>query len=92
MSNRATTITSATTTLVKSGGGKLARIIINKPLVGAVISIYDGLSAVNAIGIVTFPATLLGDGPRTIDYGDVHFQVGLCIVTSAATDLTVVWR
>lgn len=80
-----------TTTVAKTGMGILQRIVINKPLATGVITIYDNTSAAGTkIGTITFPATLLSDGPYTIEYG-VGFGTGLTVVTSAATDITIVW-
>ncbi len=89
--SRATNITTATTTLLKSGGGFLRKLIINKPVASATIGVFDGLTAVGPIGTVTFPATLLTDPPYSVEYNNVRFSNGLCIVTSHSTDITVIW-
>ncbi len=88
----AITISTQTTTVVKSGAGILAAIIINKPLASGVIKIDDATSDTTpVIGTITLPATLLQDGPKVGIY-NIAFNVGLTIVTSGATqDITVVW-
>ena len=90
-SNADTNITSATTTTIKSGSGTLVRIVNNKKVANGVITIYDNTAASGTkIGTITNPATLL-DSAQTYEYG-VGFTTGLTIVTSAAEDLTVVWK
>lgn len=90
-SNAYTNIASATTTTVKSGSGTLVRITINKKVSSGVITIYDNTAGSGTkIGTITNPATLL-DSTEDLEYG-VTFNTGLTIVTSAADDLTVVWR
>ncbi len=85
-------IATNTTTTVKSGSGVLKRIILNKPLAGGVITIYDQVTATGTkIGTITLPGTLLEDGMRSVEY-DCAFGIGLTVVTSAATDITVVYR
>jgi len=84
--------TATTTVIVPSRPGALLRVIVNKPLADAVITIYDsGTGSGTKIGTITFPATLLSSGPVAVEYGAV-FAVGLTVVTSAAVDLTVVYR
>lgn len=84
-------ITTGATTVVKTGGGILHTLTVNKGVATGTISIYDALSATNPIGIITFGAALLGDPPITATY-DVDFVTGLTIVTSGATDITVSYR
>jgi len=82
-------IAGAATTLVKGGAGVLERVVNNKKVLSGVITVYDGVDATGAvIAIITNPATLL-DNAQTLEYG-VKFTTGLCVVTSAADDLTVV--
>lgn len=79
-----------TTTVVKSGSGRLHTLTINKPVAGT-ITIYDNTEASGTkIGTITLPATVLQDC-ITLTY-DVGFSTGLTIVTSAAVDLTVSYR
>lgn len=78
-----TNITTATTTVVKSGVGFLHAITVNTTAAGA-ITIYDNTSgAGNKIG--TIKASV---GEQTFIY-NVAFSVGLTIVTAGASDITV---
>lgn len=90
-SNAYTNIAGAATTTIKTGSGTLIRITNNKKVASGVITIYDNTSAATPkIGTITNPGTLL-DSAQTYEYG-VGFATGLTIVTSAADDLTVVWK
>ena len=84
-------ITTATTTTVKSGAGVLCSLIINKKVLSGVVTIYDNTAASGTlIGTITDPATLLSN-QLFVPY-EVNFSTGLTIVTSTATDITVVYR
>ena len=86
-----TNIAAGATTAVKSGSGTLKRIVINKKVANGVITIYDNTAASGTkIATITNPATLL-DNAQQLDY-DVAFNTGLTVVTSAADDVTVVWK
>lgn len=90
-SNFYTNITTATTTTVKSGSGTLVRIVNNKKVANGVVTIYDNTAGSGTkIGTITQPASLL-DSQQVYEF-QVGFATGLTIVTSAAEDLTVVWR
>lgn len=90
-SNSDTNITSATTTVIKSGSGTLVRITNNRKVANGVITIYDNTAASGTkIGTITNPATLL-DSAQTFEYG-CAFVNGLTIVTSSTDDITVIWR
>lgn len=78
-------ITTATTTTVKSGAGILKAITVNTTAAGT-IGIFDALSATNPIG--TLKASV---GEQTYEY-NVGFGTGLTIVTGAASDITVSYR
>lgn len=76
-------ITSATTTVVKSGSGFLHAITVNTTAAGA-ITVYD-----NTSGSGTKIATLKSSvGEQTFTF-NVIFNTGLTIVTAAASDITV---
>lgn len=84
-----TNITTATTTVVKSGVGLLGKLIINKAVLSGVVTIYDNTAGSGTrIATITYGAALLSDPPLTAHY-EVQFATGLTIVTSAATDITV---
>ena len=76
-------ISTAATTLVKTGMGFLGHIIVNGGTAGA-ITVYDGVDATGT-KIATIAAPAAG---MVFPYGSV-FKIGLCIVTAAATDITV---
>lgn len=86
-----TNITTATTTVVKSGEGILRRLIINSPVATGVVTIYDNTSATGAkIATILNPAGIAVN-PVTVEY-NVKFSTGLTIVTSAVDNITVVWN
>ena len=84
-----TNITTNATTTVKSGNGKLIRIIFNGPVATGTVTIYDNTAASGTkIGTITTPAS---PQPQSIEFG-LSFNTGLTIVTAtAAQDITVVW-
>jgi hypothetical protein len=82
-----TYISTATTTLVKSGAGVLTELVIGKHIATGVIQIYDGLTAVNLVATITTGAALLNDPPFSTLHGMV-FNTGLTIVTSQAEFVT----
>ncbi len=85
-------ITTATTTVVKSGAGFLHLIVVNKHVATGIITIYDNTAGSGTlIGTITVGAALLTDPPVTSVY-DVSFSTGLTIVTSQAENLTVSYR
>lgn len=76
-------ISTANTTLVKTGDGFLGQLIVNGGTMGS-ITVYDGLDE-NGTTIATIASPTAG---MVLPYGCI-FSVGLCIVTAAATDITV---
>ncbi len=80
-------ITTAATTLVKTGRGTLGRVIVNTLGAGSSIAIYDGLDAGG-----TLLATMSSAAQASLAYG-VVFTTGLCVVTSGGTpaDITVAY-
>lgn len=84
-------IAGAATTLVKTGAGTLLSIVINKPVALGVITIYDSLTAANTkIATITNPAALLQQ-QLSLPY-NLKFTTGLTVVTSAADDITVIYK
>jgi hypothetical protein len=84
-------IAGAATTLVRTGGGTLKGLTINKAVASGVITIYDNTSATSTlIATITHPATLLAT-QYALPF-DIKFSTGLTVVTSAADDITVVWN
>lgn len=85
-------IASATTTTVKTGKGTLLAIVVNKPVASSTVTIYDNTAGSGTkIGTITNPGTLLAPSQFRLDYG-LSFATGLTLVTSAADDLTVIYR
>lgn len=83
-------ITTAASTLVKTGTGVLHGITINTPVSSSSITIYDGTSASGTkIGTITLGSTINDSGQRMLLEYDVVFGVGLFIVTTGTNDLTV---
>jgi hypothetical protein len=86
-----TNITTATTTVVKSGAGRLARLLINTIGTTPTITVFDNTAASGTkIATLVLPAAGAGDMPCSIEFG-CAFSTGLTVLTSAACDLTVVW-
>ena len=79
-------IATATTTLVKTGAGSLYRIAVNTTASGA-ITIYDGLDAGGSV--IGSLKSGIAEGVYTFC---CRFTTGLCIVTAAASDITVVYE
>lgn len=87
-----TNITTATTTVVKTGLGVLHAIILNTPVASATATVYDNTAGSGTkIGTVTLPGTLLNEGPVSAIY-DVQFNTGLTLVTTGTADWTIVWK
>lgn len=85
-------ITTSTTTLVCTGKGILHTLIVNKPVATKKIQIYDGIDATGTLlATITYGAALLSDPPDPAVY-DMGFNVGLCIVTDGAHDITGSYR
>lgn len=86
-----TRVTSAATTLVKTGPGILHAIVVNKPTSTATIEADDALTNTTPIiGILgAFAASI---APFTVVY-DVAFTTGLSVTVGVATvDATIVWK
>lgn len=88
--SQSTRITTATTTVVATGGGVINGIDIGKHVASGVITVYDNTAASGTIlGVLTPGASLLTDPPFVDWLNSVKFVTGLCVVTSQASDLTV---
>ena len=81
--NNATYISTATTNVVKTGAGLLHTIVVQGGTTGTIIG-YDNTAASGTI-LFSFDTTV---ALATYTF-DVSFAVGLTVVTSAATKLTV---
>jgi len=86
-----TRITTATTTLIKSGAGLFGGIVYGLDVATNVTTVYDALTATGTPKYVqTTGAAILSDpGKHTGQLGE--FATGLTIVTSQAVDITVLW-
>lgn len=82
-------IAGAATTQVKTGRGRLRRIVLNKPVASATIKLIDGTSGTTAnLGTITNTTDVK---PYFLDF-NLIFSQGLRIVTSGADDITVVYE
>jgi ribosomal protein L14 len=79
-----------TAQVLKTGAGTLQRIIVGTPVNNATITIYDAVTATNTISLLTCGSSSSGGMPISLAY-DIDFITGLCITTSGATTVTVVY-
>lgn len=90
--NKFRNISTATTTTVKSGKGRLFKIQVNTAILSGVITIYDNTGASGTvIATVTNPATLLANQFQ-LDYAGLEFNTGLTIVTTLVQNITVIYE
>jgi hypothetical protein len=81
-------IAGAATTQVKTGRGRLRRIVLNKPVASSTIGLIDGTAGTTVnIGTITNTTDVK---PYYLEY-NIEFHAGLRIVTSGADDITVVY-
>lgn len=78
-------------TIVGGAVAQLKKVVINNPVAGATITIYDnGAASGNKVGTITIPATVNATG-GTVEY-TATLKKGLTIVTTGASlDITVTW-
>jgi hypothetical protein len=82
-------IAGAATTQVKTGRGRLRRIVFNKPVASSTVTLIDNTTGTTAnIGVITNTTDVK---PYFLDYNMI-FMTGLRIVTSGADDITVVYE
>ncbi len=93
-SNSAVIIAAATTS-VKATAGTLRRITVTTEVASATIKLFDlasasctGTPSTNPKGVLTLPATIAN--PFTLEFQQA-FANGICVLTSGATNLTVVF-
>lgn len=90
--NKFLNIAGAATSVVKIGAGNLVAIICNKAVLSGVITVYDNTAASGTkFATITHPGTLL-QNQYVLPFYDANFSTGLTVVTSAADDITVVYR
>ena len=90
-----TNITTATTTTVKGSAGVLRRIIIGTAVASATVKLFNvasgscsGTPGSGAAGVITLPSTVAN--PVSLELNQT-FGAGICVVTSGATNLTVIF-
>jgi hypothetical protein len=90
-----TNITAATTTTVKGSAGILRRMLIATGVASATVKLFNvasgscsGTPGSGAAGVITLPATL--SNPFSLEFNQT-FSAGICVVTSGATNLTVIF-
>lgn len=91
----ATVITAAATTAVKATAGTLRRITVTTEIASATIKLFDlasasctGTPSTNPKAVLTMPATVAN--PFTVEFQQ-SFANGICVLTSGATNLTVIY-
>lgn len=80
-----------TATSVKNTAGTLHAIIVNTPVASGTLEYDDANSHTNAMGIITYPATLVSDGPQEIIL-DAAFATGLNITSTGTMDFTILYK
>ena len=88
-------INTASTTVIKAGPGILHRLIVNTPVAGATIRLYNvataactGIPASGLAGVITLPSAAQ---PFSLTYDQI-FSTGICVVNSSASDLTLTYE
>ncbi len=81
-----TYISTATTTTVKSGAGRVARIVLTETAAGS-ITVYDNTAASGTILAVLKASIVEG-----VYEFNCRFGTGLTIVTAGASKLSVIWE
>jgi hypothetical protein len=90
----ATVIATATTTAVKATAGNLRRIVVTTPIAGT-IKLFDlatasctGTPSTNPKAVITLPTT--PGNPFSLEFQQ-SFSNGICALTSATSNFTVIW-
>jgi len=90
-----TNITAAVTTSVKGTAGILRRIIVGTGVASATVKLFNvaaascsGTPGSGAAGVITLPSTLTN--PFSLEFSQV-FSAGICVVTSGATNVVVIF-
>jgi len=88
-------ISTAATTAVKATAGTLRRISVTTQVASATIKLFDlatasctGTPSTNPQAVITLPATI--SNPFTLEFQQ-SFSNGICVLTSGATNLTVIF-
>jgi hypothetical protein len=95
LSSTGTNITTATTTAVKGTAGVLRRVVVGTSVASATIKLFNvasvactGTPGSGASGVITLPATV--GNPFSIELNQT-FSAGICVVTSGATNVSVIF-
>ena len=90
-----TNITAAATTSVKGSAGVLRRLLIGTGVASATVKLFNvasgscsGTPGSGAAGVITLPSAL--GNPFSLELNQT-FSAGICVVTSGATNLTVIF-
>ena len=88
-------ITTATTTTVKGTAGVLRRVLLGTGVASATVKLFNvasgscsGTPGSGAAGVITLPSTL--GNPVSLELNQA-FSAGICVVTSGATNLIVIF-
>lgn len=88
-------ITAAATTAVKATAGILRRVSVTTGVASATIKLFDlasasctGTPSTNPKAVITEPVTITN--PYTLEFQQ-SFSNGICVLTSGATNLTVIF-
>jgi hypothetical protein len=88
-------ITTATTTTVKGSAGVLRRVIIGAAVASATVKLFNvasgscsGTPGSGASGVISLPSTV--SNPVSLELNQT-FSAGICVVTSGATNLIVIF-
>jgi hypothetical protein len=88
-------IIAAATTAVKATAGTLRRITVTTEVASATVKLFDlatasctGTPATNPKAVITLPTTI--SNPFTLEFQQ-SFANGICVLTSGATNLTVIF-
>lgn len=91
----ATVITAAATTSVKATAGTLRRVVVTTQVASATIKFFDlasasctGTPSTNPRAVITLPTTV--GNPFFLEFQQA-FANGICVLTSGATNLTVIY-
>src|ERR1700730_10992417 len=88
-----TTITSNTTTVIKTGAGILRSLFVSSAGSACTFQFFDN-TAGSGTAIVGATAVTVPAAGTTIDFKDVLFNTGLTVVTAGTTpgEITVTWK
>ncbi|MBZ5591145.1 MAG: hypothetical protein LAP39_02845 [Acidobacteriia bacterium] len=91
----ASNITAAATTSVKATAGILRRMIVGTGVASATVKLFNvaaascsGTPGSGAAGVITLPSTLTN--PFSLEFNQI-FSAGICVVTSGATNIVVIF-